>query len=386
MKKWKKSWKKMFALLLVMVLAVPVLYAMSKADVWATTINADLSSEGEITNSDFESGRDGYEVRGWHLTSMQMTCDKYTGTYDYLQNFIFETRSEGDNKVAHLQKKGSGTAAMTSEEIEVVGGKTYRLSADYKMKDFSIDINPSTGEEYTTNNNFRGIRFMIEQFDENGNSLSYTKYPTAGNIVERESAGWNTYFTEFTTSVNAKTIVVYCNLGGDMRVKSTALFDNITIERVDNYSVFNSTFEKTSYAEQGSKAAGIAGPSGWTLVRTNDGGSLTPSHNNKWEKNFRATTKTVDGSKVAAIEYLKERSTAGYVLLQSQLIPLNGEQTCNVTADCKLVCYNADGSVKVDGYLHRGINLNLACYDADGNFLGNTMVGGGTNDPRQTWI
>lgn len=233
MKKWKIRSKCLLALLLVvMILGMQFFQGARVIEVQATTVNADISTEGKVTNGDFESGRVGYSVRGWSKTSMDVNSVKNTEK-DWTQNFILKTENDNGSKVASFRKNGTGYAAMTSGQVAVESGKTYELSVDYKMKDFSLDIDPATGEAYTTGVKFRGIRFVIEQFDEQGNTLVYTKYPSS-NIVEEESVEWNTYSTEFTTNAQTKSVVVHCWLGGDLHVKSTALIDNVTIEATED--------------------------------------------------------------------------------------------------------------------------------------------------------
>ena len=162
MRKWKIRSKSLLALILVMILGMQFFQGTRVIEVQATTVNADISTEGKVTNGDFESGRVGYSVRGWSKTSMDVNSVKNTEK-DWTQNFILKTESDNGSKVASFRKNGTGYAAMTSGQVAVESGKTYELSVDYKMKDFSLDIDPKTGEAYTSDITFRGIRFVVEQ-------------------------------------------------------------------------------------------------------------------------------------------------------------------------------------------------------------------------------
>jgi len=384
MNRWKQRGTIFLALLLVLVLGFQMFQGLGISEVQATAVNADLSTEGKIKNGDFESGRDGYSVKNWFLHSMKSDAAKETEK-DWTGNFTLKTKSEDGNKFAALTKFGAGYAAMTSEHVDVESQQTYRLSIDYKIKDFSLDIDPATGEPYASNITYRGIRFIVEQLDASGNNLSYTKYPGEA-IKETASAGWNTYYTTFTTKSNTHSVVVYCWLGGDMRVNVTALFDNVIIEPNDDYNVVNSTFDKMDYHEQGVKPAGIAGPAGWTLKGANAGGT---GKNSNFDSDFKVTLEqdTSDRGKVAAVHHMNVEQD-GYAILQSNLIPIDANKHCSVEADYKFLCYDENGVIDPDGVVNKGSRIILYYYNANeekighklGNLSSHTKNSEGNND------
>ena len=94
MKKWKIRSKCLLALILVMILGMQFFQGARVIEVQATAINAGFSTEGKVTNGDFESGRVGYTVKGWSMTSMNGSSEKNPDK-DWTPNFALKTESDG---------------------------------------------------------------------------------------------------------------------------------------------------------------------------------------------------------------------------------------------------------------------------------------------------
>lgn len=315
MRKWKIRSKCLLALILVMILGMQLFQGTRVIEVQATAINAGFSTEGKVTNGDFESGRVGYTVKGWSMTSMNASSEKNSDK-DWTPNFALKTESDGGSRVASFSKNSTGYAAMTSQQVAVVGGKTYELSVDYKMKDFSLDIDPKTGEAYTSDITFRGIRFVVEQLDADGNKIQYTKYPDS-NIKEEESVTWKNYSTEFTTAEDTKSVVVHCWLGGDKYVNSTVLLDNVTIEASeDNLSDW--TMECCKYN-------GV--PRDGTF--TNNFG-------------IREISDGVEHKKALQLYITREAGILGGVVIYSAPVQIQDDKEYTTSYDLKIQNYNAE--------------------------------------------
>lgn len=315
MKKWKIRSKSLLALILVMIFGMQLFQGTRVIEVQATAINAGFSTEGKVTNGDFESGRVGYTVKGWSMTSMNGSAEKISDR-DWTPNFAIKTESDGGSRAASFSKNSTGYAAMSSQPIAVEGKKSYELSLDYRMKDISFDIDPKTGEVYTSDITFRGIRFVVEQLDAEGNKVQYNKYPSS-NIIEEESDTWKSYSTGFTTAENTRFVIVHCWLGGDKNVNATVLIDNVSIDASeDNLSDW--TMECCKYN-------GV--PRDGTF--TNNFG-------------IREINDGVEHKKALQLYITREAGILGGVVIYSAPVQIQDDKEYTTSYDLKIQNYNAE--------------------------------------------
>ena len=378
MKQEKKLRNKLTACFMCLVLLGAALLRMSEISALAEESYGAWKDAGEF-NGSFEVGYEGREVYGWHKTAMQRDtiAKEDVNAESYCKAYTLKTVEDDGNKVAALEKTGSGYVAVTSQKIEVTSAQEYRISFDYKTLSYELKDTTVTNANANVHH---GIRLYVEELDETGNTTvpvnnaELTKYfEDTTNVGE-----WSTGMAQFKTQASTKYLIIYLWMGAGYNVKTTVHFDNVLLEAANDYKVFNGTFDQTTYLADGGRTAGDMGPAGWTMVTANGSGKVGSASNASKSSNvFKATT--VSDTDRGNVVLLELTGSTGYGMLQSPYIPVDGIKACHIAADCKLLMYNNDGSTR---NMSRNIYFNLTCYSADKTYLGDVAsaaLGAGTN-------
>lgn len=370
----------------IVIYIVVILDKAYTATVHLDNVIVNMHKESGVLNGDFESGNVGAGVSEWSATAMDLRNTKITDearATDFKSTYELTTASDGeDNQVAVLLKKaGDGYVGLTSQAIGVTGEKEYHLAFDYKT------AAPTLQDATVTNsrmNAYYGVRLLVEELDANGNTIQVdgkdlTEYFRDENADPIDT--WCAASVDVETQESTAYVILYLWFGGGFNRQATVYFDNVTLESEKLYSVSNATFDDVTYQADGGRADGEAGPAGWTMAGAANGGKLTGGVDS-YKNCFKATVIEETGrGNVACLEYV---SGTGYALLQSPYIAVDGEQTCTVGVDCKLIMNKADGTAALFSNGARNICLNLAYYDANKNFLGETTSSHG-NTTNSEW-
>lgn len=297
-------------LLLVMSICVGMPQILSPIHAKATTIETSDKASHKVVNGDFESGRDGYSVKNWSKTAMDLNTDAKRNDAAFLAAYSLETDVEASgNKVAALKKNGSGYVAVTSEKIQVAANEEYRILFDYRTVEISAKAGATNGLDYY------GVRLLAEQFDASGTSLGMKRIFEDGSNTNQ----WSTGIAEIITKSNTASVVLYLWVGGQWNMYATVHFDNVVMESMGSYKVPNGTFGKVTYKADGGRAAGEMGPAGWTVVSCQQVGN--GFNNADYKEHYKATVENVDGDQV--LHYApKNYTTHGYALVQSPYIAI----------------------------------------------------------------
>ena len=375
---WSKKGKVLIAVLLVLSMCLGMIYMPRPLEVSATDITTAIETTGEIQNGDFESGRDGYSVRKWSKTAMEYTSnakvvDEATAK-SYCNAYTLETDAETDgNKVASLKKNGAGYVAATSEAIDVTANKEYRIAFDYKT------VEVTTAEGATNGLDYFGVRLLVEELDADGKSLGFKRVFSDGSNTNV----WSTGAVEFTTQATTDSVVIYLWMGGQWNMYATVQFDNVTLEPMDNYQVFNGTFDKATYKADGARVDGEIGPAGWTGASCEF--KATAFNTSNYHKNYKATIETIDGDKVLCYSTngAKEAQVGyGYSLIQSPYIAIEAGKDFSLQYDFKINL--------VSGSVDHGTRTRITYYNAEKQEIGYTVPGAtgiaiNANETQKGW-
>ncbi len=299
------------------------------ATVHFDNVSLEVAKDMEVTNGDFESGRNGYSVRNWSKTAMLQAHGKdtnETNQQNYENYFLLTTVAEADgNKVAAFTKSfNQGFMAATSEQIAVTGGQLYNLSFDYRLA--SLTNKASVDESVCR---YYGIRLYVEELDADGNITAPVSRGGTYYGDDVKNSEWQTGMVQFQAKANTKKVVIYLWMGGNANVSATVHFDNVSLEASDDYKVFNSTYDKVNYLANGGKAAGVAGPTGWSMY-------------DSVGNNYAVTTVQETGRGNAARITLAN-TTAGNTTWLSPYIAVDGAMDCSILADYKLIMEATEG-------------------------------------------
>ena len=388
MKHDNRKRNRLIACLMCAVLVGSALYCMPS--VFATTVESELTDTKAYSewknikpeNGNFEAGYAGKEVYGWHKTAIEVSGNKKTvntvdenGTSNnriesFLNAYVLTTTVEEDgNKVALLQKKGSGYVGVTSQETEVVGGETYRLSFDYKLMELG-----GTGDYY-------GVRLLVEELDADmetvlvGEKQLYQYYGPESAVSEEDIPTLETKIEasiEFQPSEDTKYIIIYLWFGAGGGRTATVYFDNVML---GTYEDLNGTFDDVTYIGDGGREGGEMGPAGWTGVSCTQGGTPSTSVDaSGYESNYIATVATESENNYLCHSLDKAANvTSGYSLIQSPYIALAAGEQFSLQYDMKAVLesgtpshktrvafwyYNANKE-RIDTSYHRGDEMSI---------------------------
>ncbi len=293
---------------------------------------ADLIEQTPI-NGDFEIGLVGSDVYGWRMESMRN--DAITRYGSYQNNFSFKTAMGENGKIAQFSKNGSGYVSVVSKKIAVTGSKTYELGYDYRKSVY----NAVEGE---TKINYLGMRPVIRQYKADGTEIEAPLRLThLENGVNTTSEKLSSYFDTFDTNAEAAFIEVCFWMGGQVGMTCTVEFDNVTLDRVDDY--INDGFDKVTYEADCGRVAGIAGPADWTLGTStlNGDASGKGAHLN----NYAATIETENGNNVMKLSAVTATGFCqGYVIAKSKSFAVEANTLYNVyfNMKCEIIGAKAD--------------------------------------------
>lgn len=325
---WGKKGKVITAILLVVSMCFGIIYIPNALEAKATTVET-TKNASEVTNGDFESGRDGYSVRNWSKTAMEYTSN--TKVVDevvaknYRNSYTLETDVEADgNKVASLKKNGSGYVAVTSEAVQVAANEEYRIAFDYKTVEVTTKDGATNGLDYF------GVRLLVEELDASGNSLGLKRLFTDRSNTNN----WSTGVVEFTTQATTDSVILYLWVGGQWNMYATVHFDNVVLESMDNYSIFNGTFDKATYKADGGRTEGEMGPAGWTVVGCEIAGQSI-NDTVDYKNYYKATIVDINGNNVMRYSP-KDYTTHGYALIQSPFIAIEAGKAYSIQYDFKM--------------------------------------------------
>lgn len=322
--------KKIFAVLL----TVALVAAMFVMPANATKTYGDYLASS-VPNGDFELGAEGMAPYGWKFlaatNAARLNANPNTWYLD--GSWSFTTVVEDGNKVAKMHKLGAGYYYMGSQPADVVGGKDYYITFDYKLTDIDIPEGMIFTDQYM------GIIVSVRQYNANGELLDesgnvydesstsitaaefvhriFTSAKAEGIGAEGEDDTYKTVTTKFTTAANAKTVELYIGTGAyNAKYKFSVHFDNVSLDlkeksvyAVSNvydayngnfnssvaatYDVFNGDFEHIIHVADGSRTSIKPGPAGWYSVGANGGGSsLVSQHSNAGATTYQVITET----------------------------------------------------------------------------------------------
>ena len=360
MKSWisKVRWKAVLAVVLIAALCVGnLLLSSPKVSQAAEVPDMPDMTEVSLFNGDFESGRTGYNVRGWNLTSMKANTTIETKD-DWTKNYTLKTVSESGNRTAAISKVSGGYAAMTSAPFVVAAGTGYRIRYDYKTTEITNAASVS---------DFYGIHAAVQELNADGEQVSWTVLNDTGKGKgQTVSENWMTVTHDFIAAAGAESAVLYLAIGGVWNVKATVLFDNVAVYQYDSRDVMNGDFEAVFHGQDGGREGEKEGPACWTTLSCNIGGK---PGSDGFHKNYIAEIVEETGESGNINHVLKQypkAKTRGYSMVQSSYVPVSaGEAYClswksKITVDGggTLPPANIDGAYAV-----------LSFYDADKNLL-----------------
>ena len=355
--KWSKMTKRLLSIAMSTILCCSTFHFVSPMLTYAI----ETGEEAIVKNGDFESGRAGYNVRSWSLTSMTASCTLET-QHDWTANYTLQTEMEDGNKIAALQKKGAGYAAMTSQAFSVTSGQGYRLTYNYKVPYLEGVLETS---------DFQGIHVALQQLDKDGNQLSWSILNnTDSGKGQTGSTKWETVVQDFVADVNATSAVLYIKIGGTDDVKAKAVFDNIELVPYESTQVVNGDFESVTYEADGGRTGVMEGPACWKTVSV--GGNMVEDTND-YQNNYIASIVEESSNKILKLEP-KNGVTKGYTQVLSTYIPV----PANVT-------YSIQYKLKISGNTNNGTLVRIAYYDAQKNYLGH-KIGNTTKTTSNQWV
>jgi len=377
----RKVVKRALALLFVLSMLVGMIYLPGLTAAQASTIKTTVQEECEITNGDFESGRDGYSVRNWCLTAMTRGLEIQTDADSIatcMEGYVLQTKKmPDDNKVAALSKIGKGYVALTSQSFELEGSKTYRISYDYFLENIK-NSGDKTNAVTLAGQDFHGISILVKELDADSN-ITWTKLSEASfgdgliaydqYIADSEvsvgtytSQKWQTITKDFVAQPTTVKAELYIKVGARDCIKGTVLFDNVTVFPYGEYELPNGDFSSVVYKEDGGRSASQAGPTGWTSVSNkNTNGTKVDNDTTKHHKNYVATVVSDNDNSVMKFTY-KEEDSIGNAWIQSPAV--------NVEAGKEIA---VDFRYKIDGYSLYRPKIGVFFYNEDGTEISRTI-------------
>lgn len=327
-------------------------------NMYATVYFDNVELEEIHVNGDFEYGTVGEDVPCWTETAMKDGASKDPdNTVAYCNSYTIKTVAEDENKVAAVNKNGSGYIAATSEEIQVTGAQNYRVSFDYKTTSVTTKANATTGLTYF------GVRLYIEELDADGNIVkALTEYFKDATATTYD---WRNATIEFETQTTTDSVVLYLWMGGQWNMYATAYFDDVVVEEVE---LLNADFEYIPGTTDGGTSGGTSVNS-WTKTafETSNAKTTDATRAEGFLNAYTATTAVEDnGNKAASLQKIG----AGYVGLTSNAIPVYGLHDYKVSVDYKTAVFSpAEDSSSATGDDYYGFRLLLEEQDATGNTL-----------------
>ncbi len=381
MRNKKVTMKQVVAAVLTVALLGTSIYFMPQTDVSAedAVIQVPKQSYGawkEVVpeNGSFEAGEVGMDAYGWELLPATNAGEVNTNKdaiKTYLSNVSLKTYQEDNgNKVAEFKKNGPAYMFVKSQDVSVKGNATYRFAMDFCIREIA-KIDPDS----ESNNYVENLRIDIVEVDAEGTE-TVTKAAQGGTaFLHEEPQAWDSFYQEFTTAETTENVYIRFFMAYNGNIKATIWFDNAELKEINGVEVYNSQFDRVQYYKNRSTGAyEKMNFTGWNLVSTTDGGSLfndnkpyTGTKQNNYvvgavEEVGRGTVATITRGTVSS-------GGSGTVIMQSDYIPVQVGDVCDFVADYKLLCYNADGTLKEDGRLLNGIGMVLGFYDS-----GKTLV------------
>ena len=326
----KNNLKKLFAVLLTVALVAAMFVVPTQAqDVTVSDIASTL-----VTNGNFEVGVEGMTPYGWHMTSTESNLKLVDlvnePARDWKINYSLKTKTDGGDFSAELSKNGTGYSALTTTQIKVQGGATYRLSYDYKTTQLKIRDGGDISDCY-------GIRPTIQQFNANGELLGADGNVTADHLfvdnlrstqrIGREvTDDYLTDIIEFSVFPNTESIILYINIGGQAALRYTVLFDNISLYKYNDYELVNGDFEgATEDLDAGRVTTVIDGPANWYMVSCEQGPSNGPNSSDWYTAYVPILQQDETGNRYMKVHgrYTDadgNYTTRGYNLIQSDFV------------------------------------------------------------------
>lgn len=322
--------------------------------------NVSLTRDKEMSvyNGDFQQGRVGYAAPGWTKVAIANNTKEKITEESYLKAYNVLTVNNNGDKVLSVEKTGSGYIGMASTPVRIGAGTEYILTFDYYLKSYSVKSGSNPGDAGTK---YLGTALLVEEFDKDGKSLAVnnkltTLYSDHVNVTEADTE-WKSSMVSYTPSSSAATAVFYLYSGGEYKMYSTVYFDNLEIKAAKDYkTVYNNTFDKVTYKADGGRAAGTAGPTGWTMYSSLNTGALgTDAYN----ENYVASVVNDNGNKVLKFEG-KNDKTQGYATVMSPFVAVKAGVEFSSSYD-----YKIEGTA-CDDY---GSYIVYYFYDANKNYI-----------------
>lgn len=309
-------------------------------------------------NFDFEAGNAGDNAYNFHEVTIDNNTNGRCTTTNYSGSFTLTNVDDNGNQVLSVNKNGSGYMGAASLPYDVVAGKTYNISFDYMLKEYTANAGATNGLNYL------GTRLLVEEFDAEGNTLSTTTTTTSGELlykttplfathvnVKTADTEWQKAECTYTASANADYVVFYFYAGGQWNIKTKTYFDNLVIEDANPVvdAGYNLDFE--------------AGVENWTVQGTQNNGYVL---DDRYNANYLAEAVVENGNTVMKIS-AKNNITQGYAMVQSDYIPMGAGSNYDLHFDYKFVGTEWDGMTHYAQVLY---------YNADKTYIGRQQFTG----------